>query len=56
MKLNYLQNPLNDAILRSDLAILETVYERVTRVEKKITALSVDDRRVHLLMTMGLDS
>jgi transposase len=40
------------AILRSDLALLETVDEQVEVIEEKIAALAVEDRRVRLLMTM----
>jgi transposase len=43
---------MDDVILRSDLALLETVDEQVTRVEEKIAVLGVEDRRVRLLMTM----
>ena len=40
------------AILRSDLALLETVDEQVERIEEKIAALAAEERRVRLLMTM----
>ena len=43
---------MNDAILRSDLALLETVDGPVWLIEGKIEALAVEDRRVRLLMTM----
>ena len=43
---------MDDAILRSDLAILEAVDGQVTLIEEKIAALAVEDRRVRLLMTM----
>lgn len=43
---------MDDAILRSDLAILESVDEQIGLIEEKIAALSVEDRRVRLLMTM----
>jgi len=43
---------MDDAILRSDLAILESVDEQVRVIEEKIAALAVEDPRVRLLMTM----
>jgi transposase len=43
---------MDDAILRSDLAILKTLDEQITRIEEKIASLAVEDRRVRLLMTM----
>ena len=43
---------MDDAILRSDLAILETVDAQIMLIEEKIAALAVEDRRVRLLMTM----
>jgi transposase len=43
---------MDDAILRSDLAILEAVDGQVTLIEEKIATLAVEDRRVRLLMTM----
>ena len=43
---------MDDAILRSDLALLETVDEQVEVIEGKITALAAEERRVRLLMTM----
>jgi transposase len=43
---------MDDAILRSDLALLETVEEQVRVIEEKIAALAVEDPRVRLLMTM----
>ena len=43
---------MDDAILRSDLALLETVGEQVTRIEEKIAAIAAEERRVRLLMTM----
>jgi transposase len=43
---------MDDAILRSDLAVLEAVDGQVTLIEEKIAALAAEDRRVRLLMTM----
>jgi transposase len=43
---------MDDAILGSDLALLETLDGQVMRVEEKIASLAVEDRRVRLLMTM----
>ena len=43
---------MDDAILRSDLAILEAIDEQVGFMEEKIAALAVDEPRVRLLMTM----
>jgi transposase len=43
---------MDDAVLRSDLALLETVDEQVERIEEKIAALSAEEWRVRLLMTM----
>ena len=43
---------MDDAILRSDLAILESVDEQVRDIEEKIAALAVEDPQVRLLMTM----
>jgi transposase len=43
---------MDDAILRSDLAVLEAVDAQVTLIEEKIAVLAVEDRRVRLLMTM----
>ena len=43
---------MDDAILRSDLALLETVDEQVERIEEKIAALAAEEWRVRLLMTM----
>ena len=42
---------MDDAILRSDLVLLETVDEQVEHIEK-IATLAAEDRRVRLLMTM----
>ena len=42
---------MDDAILRSDLAILETVDEQVERIEEKIATLAAE-RPARLLMTM----
>ena len=47
---------MDDAILCSDLALLETLDEQIGFVEKKLAALAVDDPKVRLLMTMtGVD-
>ena len=43
---------MDDAILHSDLAVLESVDEQVAFIEEKIAALAVDDQQVRLLMTM----
>jgi len=43
---------MDDAIVRSDLAVLEAVDAQVTLIEEKIAALAAEDRRVRLLMTM----
>ena len=43
---------MDDAILRSDLAVLEAVDGQVLLIEEKIAALAAEDRRVRLLMTM----
>ncbi len=43
---------MGDAILHSDLAILEAVDAQVTIIEEKIAVLAAEDRRVRLLMTM----
>jgi transposase len=43
---------IDDAILRSDLVILESVDDQVGLVEEKIALLAVDDPQVRLLMTM----
>jgi transposase len=43
---------MDDAILVSDLAILEAVDEQVGFMEEKIAALAVEDPQVRLLMTM----
>ncbi len=43
---------MDDAILRSDLAVLEAVDAQVTLIEEKITVLAAEDRRARLLMTM----
>jgi len=47
---------MDDAILRGDLALLEVLDEQIGYVEEKLAALSVDDARIRLLMTMtGID-
>jgi transposase len=43
---------MDDAIVRSDLAVLEAVDGQVTLIEGKIAALAAEDKRVRLLMTM----
>jgi transposase len=43
---------MDDAILRSDLALLETVGEQVERIEEKIATLAAEERQARLLMTM----
>lgn len=43
---------MDDAILSSDLALLETVSSQVELIEEKIAVLAAEDRRVRLLMTM----
>jgi transposase len=43
---------IDDAILRSDLALLEVLDGQVSSVEEKLAALAVDDPGVRLLMTM----
>jgi len=47
---------MDDAILRSDLALLAALDEHCDCVEEKLASLAVDDARVRLLMTMtGVD-
>jgi len=43
---------MDDAILRSDLTLLETVGEQVERIEEEIAAIAAEERRVRLLITM----
>ena len=43
---------MDDAILRSGLAVLESVDEQVGLMEEKIAVLAVEDPQVKLLMTM----
>jgi len=43
---------IDDAILRSDLSLLEALNEQVEFLEEKIAALAVEDQQVRLLMTM----
>jgi transposase len=43
---------MDNAILRSDLALLETVDAQVSVIEEKIAAIAAEDQRVRLLMTM----
>ena len=43
---------MDDAILRSDLALLETVDAQVSVIEEKIAAIAAEDQCVRLLMTM----
>jgi transposase len=42
----------DDAVLRSDLAVLEALDGQIAFMEAKIAAVAVDDERVKLLMTM----
>jgi transposase len=42
----------DDAVLRSDLAVLEALDGQITSMEAKIAAVAVTDGRVKLLMTM----
>lgn len=42
----------DDAVLRSDLALLEALDEQIGVMESKIAAVAVNDERVKLLMTM----
>ena len=47
---------MDDAILRSDLALLGVLDEQIGFVEEKLAAHAVDDTQVRLLMTMtGVD-
>ena len=43
---------MDNAIIKSQLAILETLEEQVRLMEDKIAAIAVDDPQVRLLMTM----
>ena len=43
---------MDDAILRSDLALLEALSGQVEGIEAKIAVLAVEDKRTRLLMTM----
>ena len=43
---------MDDAIVRSDLAVLEAVDGQVTLIEEKIATIAAEDKRVRLLMTM----
>ena len=45
---------MDDAILRSDLALLETVDDQVTLIEEKIAALAAEERQAWLLMITGV--
>jgi transposase len=46
----------DDAVLRSDMALLEALDEQISFVDAKIASVAVNDERVRLLMTMpGLD-
>jgi len=46
----------DDAVLRSDLALLEALEEQIRQMDAKIAAVAVNDERVKLLMTMpGID-
>ena len=47
---------MDDAILRSDLALLEALDAQILYVEEKLAAIAVDDPLVKLLMSMtGID-
>lgn len=47
---------IDDAVLRSDMALLESLDEQVGFMDAKIASVAVNDERVKLLMTMpGLD-
>ncbi|MCX6655283.1 MAG: IS110 family transposase [Candidatus Bathyarchaeota archaeon] len=43
---------MDDAILRSDLALLEALSEQVDAIEEKIAVIAAEERQVRLLMTM----
>jgi transposase len=43
---------MDDAILHSDLALLETVSGQVEAIEEKIAVLAAEERQARLLMTM----
>ena len=43
---------MDDAILQSDLALLETVNKQVEVIEEKIAVLVAEERQARLLMTM----
>lgn len=43
---------MDDAVLKSDLALLETLDGQTALMGAKIAAVAVDDERVKLLMTM----
>jgi len=43
---------IDDAILRSDLALLEALDEQIEFIEERIAALAVESQQVRLLMTM----
>jgi transposase len=43
---------MDDAVLKSDLALLETLDGQIALMEAKIAAVAVNDERVKLLMTM----
>ena len=43
---------MDDAILRSDLVILEAVETQIRRIEERIAVLAVENSQVRLLMTM----
>jgi len=43
---------MDDAILRSDLALLEALDDQVELIETKIAVIAVEERQVRLLMTM----
>jgi transposase len=43
---------MDDAILRSDLALLETVEDQVEVIEEKIATLAAEERQARMLITM----
>jgi transposase len=44
---------MDDAILRSDIALLEALDTQIMIIEEKIAVIAVEDNRVQLLMTMS---
>jgi len=43
---------MDDAIIKGQLAIYETLEEQIRLIENKIAAMAVEDPQVKLLMTM----